>query len=197
LFLLFTGFTCPSFNSMYYYFNINIVKFDKSTISLLTVVAFVSLLCGTMIYNRYFKEKEIRTLVKYSIMVSYFGGVFGLMFVMRLNVMLGINDIIFIILTSVITDTLALAFSNMPLLVLFAKVTPHHIEATVFAFLTSVSNFSSSVVSPLMGAIINDFFVGVTLDNLEDFYLLVIIQLISIGIPLLYINLIPLRQEII
>jgi len=175
LFVLLAGFTCPSFGSMFYYFNLNVVKFDISTISLLTVVGYASLLGGTMIYNRYFKEKEIRTLIKYSIVVSYFGGIFGLIFVLRLNVLIGINDVIFIIFTSVITDTLALAFSNMPLLVLFAKVTPPHIEATVFAFLTSVSNFSNTVMSPLMGAIINDFFVGVTLDNLEDFYLLVVI----------------------
>jgi len=117
------------------------------------------------------------------------------MFVMRWNLLLGINDIVFIIFTSVITDTLILSFSVMPLLVLFAKITPKHIEATVFAFLTSVNNFSSTVVSPLIGAFINDHYVGVTSEDFTNFYVLIIIQIACIGIPLLFIRLIPLKKE--
>lgn len=89
--------------------------------------------------------------------------------------MFGIDDIIFIVFTSIITDTLAMAFSHMPTMVLMAKITPSHIEATVFAILTGISNFSSFVISPLVGVIINRLFVNVTAQNLDDYYILVFI----------------------
>ena len=60
-------------------------------------------------------------------------------------------------------------------MVLFAKITPKNIEATVFAMLTGVSNLSGAVVSPMMGVLINRLFVNVTIDNLENFYILVMI----------------------
>jgi hypothetical protein len=88
--------------------------------------------------------------------IGLFGGLSTLIFTLRLNLLFGMNDIAFIVFTSVITDTLSPAFSTMPLLVLYAKITPHHIEATVFAFITGVNNFSMTVLSPMMGAFIND-----------------------------------------
>jgi len=50
----------------------------------------------------------------------------------------------------------------MPAMVLFTKITPVHIEATVFALFTGVSNLSFTVLSPIVGAGINKYFVGVT-----------------------------------
>ncbi len=115
---------------------------------------------STILYNRFLKQVEIRTLFKYSILIGFIGSVFTLMFVLRLNLALGINDLVFIVFTSTIVDTLNLAFSLMPALVLFARITPNHIEATVFAFLTSVNNLNN-VISSNVGVLINNLFVGV------------------------------------
>ena len=54
-----SGLVSPSFGAIYYYFNLNVVKFDKPVISLLAFIGFITLLIGTMIYNKYFKEKEV------------------------------------------------------------------------------------------------------------------------------------------
>jgi hypothetical protein len=109
---------------------------------------------------------------------------------------MGINDLVFIIFSSVITDTLSPAFSLMPAMVLFAKITPVNIEATVFAFVTGINNFSTTVLSPYMGAMINKHFVKVTNDNLEDIYILVMISLGLLIIPVMFIWLIPLRDDL-
>jgi hypothetical protein len=75
---------------------------------------------------------------------------------MRWNVtFLHINDLTFIIFTNLITDILALSFSILPVQVLFAKITPKHIEATVFALLTGTSNMAGGVLSPMVGAWLN------------------------------------------
>jgi hypothetical protein len=53
--------------------------------------------------------------------------------------------------------------------VLFAKITPAHIEATCFALLTSMGNLSA-IVGSMVGAQINDHFIGVTKDDLEHYW---------------------------
>ena len=83
---------------------------------------------------------------------------------------MGINDLIFIIFTSVVTDILNLTFSQFPTLVLFAKITPKHIEATVFAFFTGIYNLSNFVLSPNIGVLVNKYFVGVTSSNIQNYY---------------------------
>jgi len=59
--------------------------------------------------------------------------------------------------------------------VLFAKITPPYIEATVYALLTGMYNLSNFTVSPMMGVLINRVFVNVTNSNLDDFYKLLLI----------------------
>ena len=119
-----------------------------------------------------------------------------MIFATRLNLSLGISDLAFVILSSIITETLSTAFSQMPVLVLFAKITPPNIEATVFALFTGIFNLSAIVISPNMGIIVNKLFVGVTLDNLSEYYKLVFIQLMLSFIPIFLQFLIPMKHEI-
>lgn len=57
-------------------------------------------------------------------------------------------------------------------------------------------NLSNLVISPNMGILINKFFVGVTSENLEKYYELLVIQLVLSTLPLFFLKLIPLRSEI-
>lgn len=96
------------------------------------------------------------------------------MLVLRINVALGINDLVFVIVNRTVSDTLGLAFSFLPTVVLFTKITPHYVEATVFATLTGAFNFSVSVGGPMLGS----FFcrlVGVNSENLTGYYKLLIV----------------------
>ena len=79
--------------------------------------------------------------------------------------------------------------------IIFSKISPKHIEATSMAFLSSVSNFRSTSRG-LVGTWINDKFVGVTTEDLSDYYILVLIGLFMSFLPLLFIRLIPTRAEV-
>lgn len=68
-----------------------------------------------------------------------------------------------------------MAFVMLPIMVLFAKITPEKIEGTCFAFLTGTMNFKNSVVSPLVGSYINDYFVGVKREDFSQMYILMTI----------------------
>lgn len=81
-------------------------------------------------------------------------------------------------------------------MVLFAKITPPEIEASCFAFLTGTFNFANGVLSPMVGSKINDWFVGVKADNLDNFKTLCAIGLITSFIPFTFLSMIPLKEEI-
>ena len=186
----------PSFGDIGYYFSLNVVHFSKFTVSLLTLLGFATLLTGTMAYERYLKNYEVRKLMEWNTMIGALGCFITLIFAMRLNLAMGISDIVFVIVSSVITDTLSTAFSQLPVLVLFAKITPKNIEATVFALFTGVLNLSAIVISPNMGIIINQTFVGVSLSSLDNYYKLVFIQMLLSVVPLFLLFLIPMKEEI-
>lgn len=81
-------------------------------------------------------------------------------------------------------------------MVLFAKITPKHIEGTFFAFLTGTSNFTNGVLSPWIGTTINDMFVGVTSEDQSQFHILMIISMVTSFIPFAFLWLVPLKEEI-
>jgi MFS family permease len=196
LFFLLCGLIVPSFGDIGYYFSLNVVHFSKFTVGILTLLGFATLLTGTMAYERFLKNYEVRKLMEWNILIGSLGCLISLIFAMRLNLAIGISDIAFVIVSSVITDTLSTAFSQLPVLVLFAKITPKNIEATVFALFTGVLNLSAIVISPNMGILINQTFVGVTLTSLSDYYKLVFIQMILSLVPLGLLCLIPMKDEI-
>ena len=57
-------------------------------------------------------------------------------FANRLNLYLGISDIIFVLFTDVIFDSLTVALKTLPTYAVIAKVVPRGVEGTIFAFMT-------------------------------------------------------------
>jgi hypothetical protein len=153
----------PSYGEIQYFFNLNVVKFSKFTVSMLTIVSYVAILVGVIIFGRYFKQREMRQLLTWSLLIQAMGTFATLIFVLRLNVnYLGINDTLFIIFINAFTETTHFAFGQLPTLILIAKITPSHVEATVFAVLTGTFNLCNNFISPNVGVFINQAFVGVT-----------------------------------
>ena len=91
-----------------------------------------------------------------------------------------------------------MAFFDLPIMVLFAKITPKNIEGTIFAMLTGLTNLSRGVLAPATGSIIDDLFFGVTIKNLSNDNMIELAWLetfMSI-LPIFFICLIPLRRDI-
>ena len=64
------------------------------------------------------------------------------MFARRWNLEIGIPDLAFLFFTDVVFSVLLLLFYGLPILALFAKVTPKKVEGTIFAFLTGTVHLS-------------------------------------------------------
>ena len=73
----------------------------------------------------------------------------------RWNLELEIDDMFFLLFTDVVFNTLGTLLFTLPILSLFAKITPPKIEGTIFAFLTGTLNFQGTVIAPGIGAFIN------------------------------------------
>jgi len=76
-----------------------------------------------------------------------------LSFVLRITANLGINDVVFLVFTDLTIGPFLYALSLMAMLSLLAKITPHHVEATMFAFLAGTNNLTG-LISGLEGSFI-------------------------------------------
>jgi hypothetical protein len=139
---------------------------------------------------------EVRTLLNWATLFWIIQSFSSLAFALRLNLLLGINDILFIIMTDTVFGALTMAQYTLPILALFAKITPHKIEGTMFAFLTGTVNLSSTVISPMVAVWLNKRFVGVTATNLSGYKQLCAIGLIASFLGFIFNPLIPLKKDI-
>ena len=81
------------------------------------------------------------------------------------------DPLVFMVMTSTITDLLQDAFQRLPGMVLFAKMIPSNIESSMFAMLTGLMNLSQGFTAKMLGNFIN-IFVGVEEKNLTDLWIL-------------------------
>jgi hypothetical protein len=152
---------------------------------------------GTIYYENYLKNIEVRTVLFWSTIISCFSALCQYAFALRWNLYLGINDMVFIICTDTIFGVISLAMNTLPTLALFAKITPTKIEGTVFAFLTGTTNLANNVLSPMIGVWINEKFVGVTADDLSQYKKLCFISFVCCFFGFLLLPLIPTKNDIL
>jgi hypothetical protein len=88
-------------------------------------------------YNWYLKDFELKrmTTIGWTINILMLPLYFILIF--RKNLEWGIPDTALLFVDDTIYDVIHQAFVFLPMTVLYAKITPPHIEATCFAFLAS------------------------------------------------------------
>ena len=106
-----------------------------------------------------------------------------------------IGCLFFVIFFDVVDEIISQCFIFLPMSVIFAKITPKHIEATSFALLAGVSNFRATVRG-WIGAAINDAFIGVTTEDLSKYWQLVLVGFVCSFIPLFFLWLIPTKAQV-
>jgi len=196
LYFVLNGLLSPDFGDFSYYFMLNVAGISKFQYSLLGTIGQFTGVFGTLFYEQYLKTIEVRTILYWSTIISCFSAFASVVFSNRWNLAIGIPDIAWVIVTDTIFGVVSLAMNTLPTLALFAKITPHRIEGTIFAFLTGTLNLSNIVLSPMVGVAINERFVNVTADNLSGYHKLTFISFCMnfLTLPLLYM--IPLKEDI-
>lgn len=88
----------------------------------------------------------MRKVLFWNVVIGVIGTFLNYAFAMRWNLELGISDLTYIYSTSVIFGSLSTALSILPIMALFAKITPKKVEGTVFAFLSGTANLDSAIL---------------------------------------------------
>ena len=106
VYLLLTAFLVPSFSSFGYFFMLDVVEISPTTYSLLGVLGYFYLGISTMLYGKYFKNKEYSTLIKFDFFIGLLFAPLEFMFIFRVNQYYGIPDLTLIIFTGVVQEIL-------------------------------------------------------------------------------------------
>ena len=83
LFLFLCGITVPSFGTFGYFFMLDVVKFSKFTIAMLSFVGYICLMIGSAMYTKFFANKGIHKLFVISCLIGVVSAPFYLLFVTR------------------------------------------------------------------------------------------------------------------
>lgn len=183
----------PNFGGFDYYFMLDVVGITQFQYSMISVLHYFCMFIGSYLFKRWLKDFEVRTLTIVEVFMGLLCAPFTMLFVTRQNLIFGISDGFIIIFTDIIGDIFSMCLVVLPICVLFAKITPRNIEATCFAMLAGLYNFKNSIRG-YIGTTINTQFIGVSRDNMDDFWKLKVISLICSCLPLLFIFLIPSKE---
>lgn len=178
----------PSADSAFFFFTTNELGFQPEFLGRVRLVTSLAALVGIWLYQRYLKNISFRLILGWSTVISAFLGMTTLLLVTHANRALGIDDHWFSLGDSLILTVMGqIAF--MPVLVLSARLCPQGVEATFFALLMSIFNFSG-LLSQELGALLTQW-LGVSETNFDHLWLLIVITNSSTLLPLLLINWLP------
>merc|ERR1711981_990689 len=124
---------------------------SKFLYSILMLVGYICYVIGALVYKAYFRAVDTRWMVFWATVCHLIGDFLQYVFARRWNLEIGIPDLVFLFFTDAVFGVLGLMLYGLPILALFAKVTPKRIEGTTYAFLTGTWNLSNTVVAPAMG----------------------------------------------
>ena len=151
---------------------------------------------GVILYQRFMREWETRTMAIMVIFLMAFNALSGLILTLHWNLELGISDMVFSAFTQTTFFPFVMAFFILPPFVLIAKITPVHVEATIFSFSASVINAGIHFSGKYMGLAWNKAFFGVQTDNLDGLWKLQLLELCCALICLAYVPLLPTWDEV-
>lgn len=165
IYFILDGLTNPSFSDFSYFFLLNVIGVSKFMFAMIALIGQICSVIGVMIYEKFLKDTEVRTVLFWNVVLAIIGALLNYFFAKRWNLSIGVSDYVFLIFTDVVFGAIAISFGTLPVLALFAKITPRRIEGTMFAFLTGTSNLDQGVLQPMVGSWINSQFVGVNKDD--------------------------------
>lgn len=189
--LIFFWQATPNADSAFFFFTTNELGFQPEFLGRVRLVTNLAALLGIWLYQRFLKALPFRVILGWSMVISALLGMTSLLLVTHTNRALGIDDHWFSLGDSLILTVMGqIAF--MPVLVLSARLCPEGIEASLFALLMSVWNMAG-LVSQELGSLLTHW-LGITENNFDKLWLLVVIANLSTLLPLPFLGWLPARD---
>lgn len=194
IFFIAKGILNPTFEEFSYFFLLNVIGISKFMFALLVLIGNICHVVGALFYKAFCRSVETRWMVLFAMLVQVVSTFLNFCFAKRWNKDIGISDLVFLLFTDIVFSVVGTLLYTLPILALFAKITPAKIEGTIFAFLTGTMNLASTVISPGMGTWINHQFVGVNKKDLSNYSTLCLIAFIGSILTIALLPLIPTKE---
>ena len=175
IFLLARALLSPKFDEFTYFFLLNVIGISKLMFAILALIGNICGIIGALLYKSFFRNICVRWMIFWSMVVKTLEFFTYWCFAKRWTRDGGWDDLSFLITMRIIFEILSTIFMKLPLLALFAKITPPKIEGTIFATMTGTMNFGNTIISAGMGTWINHQFVGVNKRDLSRYPDLILI----------------------
>lgn len=138
----------PNTDSALFYFQTNVLNFGPEFLGSVRLTCSIASLLGIALFNTTLKQLPIKSIMKWSTIISVPLSLTQVLLVTRWNLELGIPDKMFALVDSAVLTVLGqVAF--MPTLVLAARISPIGVEAIFFASLMSIYNASGATSNEL------------------------------------------------
>lgn len=131
----------------------------------------------------------------FAILLTTVTTVFDYAFVRRWNLVIGIPDYIFLLFTNLLEDFVGIRFALFANGVINARITPHSVEASIYAIITGLSNLGFGVVGTLFGTYVSDA-LGINQQHMDNLHQGILVKLAFSVLPFLLLPLIPNKEEI-
>lgn len=185
---IFVWHATPNAESAFFYFTTNELQFQPEFLGRVRLVTSFASLVGVWAFQRYFKTISFKIIFTWGIFLSTALGMTTLLLVTHTNRLLGIDDHWFSLGDNLIITVIG-QIVFMPVLVLATKLCPPGIEATFFALIMSIFNLGGTV-SYWLGSMMMKW-LGITENQFDLLWLLIIITNLSSLIPIFFINWLP------
>jgi len=185
---IFVWHATPNAESAFFYFTTNELQFQPEFLGRVRLVTSFASLVGVWAFQRYFKTISFKIIFTWGIFLSTALGMTTLLLVTHTNRLLGIDDHWFSLGDNLIITVIG-QIVFMPVLVLATKLCPPGIEATFFALIMSIFNLGGTV-SYWLGSMMMKW-LGITENQFDLLWLLIIITNFSSLIPIFFINWLP------
>lgn len=184
--IIFAG--SPSSGDAYFYFMRNKLGFTLDFLGWLNVIRHASMAIAVLIFRRYLRTVDFKLLVRSMILLAFFLGMTVLVVVQRWNLLIGIPDSWFVI-GDTIALTVCVEVAAMPLVIIAAKVAPEGVEGFIYASIISIVNLSGLLSEASGGAVTRA--LGISHDNFDNMWKLVLICNITTLFTLPFVSLLP------
>eukprot|EP01016_Furgasonia_blochmanni_P036598 TRINITY_DN419_c0_g1_i15.p1 TRINITY_DN419_c0_g1~~TRINITY_DN419_c0_g1_i15.p1 ORF type:complete len:325 (-),score=58.14 TRINITY_DN419_c0_g1_i15:1148-2122(-) len=183
----------PAFDDALKYFYSNELNFDSELLARMSLFSTLAALATIAVYNKWLKNIRVKPMLFTAKFVFTLSSLTLLILLTRTNKLWGIPDDIFALGESVMLSIID-NLSTMPMTVLYARLCPVHIGATMMSAFTSVAWIARIVKSELSALILS--VIGVTEKDFSKLWLAYLIGKSMMIIPLILLLIIDFERAI-
>lgn len=180
--------TTVNYSSIMTFYLLDICNISPSTLGYVSAFTSFFSFIGLILPDRFFSTTIKNKFIIGTVLMSFLA-LTDLAIVTKLNETIGIPVVFLLVGGSTVSSIISTVFFLLPMLTVFAKVTPKNIEATYFSFLSAIYNFSWNLSSFLSGVLMTA--TKINSSTSPDIWVLITISIVAGIASLVFLPIAP------